>query len=59
MKKYNCDFVGISNFFKKSHPYKYEQMEKDDSWANQLLNAKFSVNCNTKILRTYDILQVK
>lgn len=57
MKDYNCDFVGIEDFFKTKHPYKYENMR--DNWTQQLLNAKFVVKCDAKILRTYDVLQIK
>lgn len=57
MKEYNCDFINIKEAFKIKHPYKYEKMK--DNWTEQVLNAKFTIENKTVILRTYDVLQVK
>lgn len=54
LKEYKCDFISMNDMAKIQHPYKYEKIK--DKWSEELINAKFTINVKTKILRTYDVL---
>lgn len=56
IKEVKCDFINIEDSARIKHPYKYKKIK--DNWVDELVNAKITIEAQTKIVRTYDVLKV-
>ncbi len=57
VKEYKCDFLNIRSHYLVKHPFKYSKNKED--FLENMLNAEFEIKVNSKIKRTYDLLNIQ